>query len=330
MAVINLAQAINQALDQALEARGDVVLVGQDIGQLGGLFRITDGLAAKHGANRVIDVPVSGSAMVGTALGMAIAGLRPIVELQFMGFSYPALGQILGHVGRIRSRSRHRYSAPMVIRIPYGAGAGGGEMHSDSGEALYTHVPGVKVVAPSRPHDAKGLIMAAVEDPDPVVILEPVRLYRGVKEEVPDGLFQVPIGKARMEREGAAATLISYGAMMKETREAADSLADDGIECAVIDLRTLVPLDIETLAASVGLTGRAVVIAEEQRTSGFAGEIAAQIGEACFGDLEAPVARVTGLNTPVPLKIGQSVYLPSVEKIVEAVHSVIGARQESG
>ncbi len=328
MTVVTLAQSINQVLDQALEVRSDVVLIGEDIGRLGGLFRVTDGLLAKYGNQRVIETPVSASAMVGAAFGMAVGGLRPVVEVQSMGFSYAALGQIIGHVGRIRSRSRHRFSAPMVIRIPYGAGTGGGDLHSDSAEALFTHVPGLKVVAPSRPHDAKGLMMAAVEDPDPVVVLEPVRLYRTVKEEVPDELFQVPIGKARVEREGSDVTLISYGAMMRETRDAADNLERDGISAGVVDLRSLVPLDIEGVSESVNRTGRAVVVAEEQRTSGFAGEIVARIQEECFSNLKGRVARVTGLDASVPLRRNQDVYLPSVTQIIDSVRRLLESGEE--
>lgn len=328
MTVVTLAQSINQVLDQALEVRSDVVLIGEDIGRLGGLFRVTDGLLAKYGNQRVIETPVSASAMVGAAFGMAVGGLRPVVEVQSMGFSYAALGQIIGHVGRIRSRSRHRFSAPMVIRIPYGAGTGGGDLHSDSAEALFTHVPGLKVVAPSRPHDAKGLMMAAVEDPDPVVVLEPVRLYRTVKEEVPDELFQVPIGKARVEREGSDVTLISYGAMMRETRDAADTLERDGISAGVVDLRSLVPLDIEGVSESVNRTGRAVVVAEEQRTSGFAGEIVARIQEECFPNLKGRVARVTGLDASVPLRRNQDVYLPSVSQIIDSVRRLLESGEE--
>ena len=222
-----VAQALNSALATSLSSP-DVVLLGEDVGVTGGVFRVSDGLVEKFGAERVIDAPVAESGIVGAAFGMAIAGLRPIAEIQFMGFSYPAVDQIINHVGRIRNRSRHRFTAPMVIRIPYGAGIGAAEHHSESAEAMFVHTPGVKVVVPSNPYDAKGLLLAAVDDPDPVVFLEPIRIYRSIKGEVPDGHYTVPIGLAALEREGSDLTLIAYGAMMKEARAAAAVIARDG------------------------------------------------------------------------------------------------------
>lgn len=323
MPTITLAQAINHALAAALDEREDVVLLGEDIGVTGGVFRLTDGLLDKFGADRVIDTPVAESGIVGVGFGMAVAGLRPVLELQFMGFSYPAFDQIISHVSRIRHRSRHRFTAPLVIRIPYGGGIGAAEHHSESAEAIYAHVPGLKVVVPSRPTDAAGLLRAAIEDPDPVIFLEPIRLYRAVREEVREEPFTTPIGAASIERSGTDVTLLSWGAMMKETRAAADRLATDGVSAELVDLRSLVPLDIETISESVARTGRAVIVHEAPRTAGFGAEIAAQLQQRCLYELEAPVARVTGWDTVIPLKRSEHLYLPSVERIVAAVDRVV-------
>src|SRR3972149_3442676 len=237
-----MARALNEALDGALGNDDRVVLLGEDVGSTGGVFRITDGLLERHGPSRVFDTPVAESGIVGAAFGMAVAGLRPVAELQFMGFSYPAFDQIVSHIARIRNRSQHRFTAPMVIRIPFGGGIGAAEHHSESSEAIYAHIAGLKVVVPSTPYDAKGLLLAAIDDPDPVVFLEPIRLYRSVKEEVAEGKYIVSIGSARLEREGTDVTLITWGAMIKETREAAEQLAAAGVSVEVVDLRTLTPL----------------------------------------------------------------------------------------
>jgi pyruvate dehydrogenase E1 component beta subunit len=322
---ITLAQAINQSLARALEELDDVVLMGEDIGLTGGVFRITDGLRDEFGGDRVIDAPVAESGIAGVGFGMAVGGLRPVLEMQFMGFSYPALDQVINHISRIRNRSRHRFTAPLVIRIPYGGGIGAAEHHSESTEALYAHVPGLKVVVPSRPRDAAGLLRAAIEDPDPVIFLEPIRLYRAVKEDVPEQSFRTPIGAASVERPGSDVTLISWGAMMKETRAAAERLAAAGTSAEVVDLRTLVPLDLTTICESVSRTGRAVVIHEAPRTAGYAAEIAALIQEHCLYELEAPVLRVTGWDIVVPLKRAEHHYLPSVPRIVAAVRQVLEA-----
>ncbi|HEX9762728.1 MAG TPA: alpha-ketoacid dehydrogenase subunit beta [Acidimicrobiia bacterium] len=323
MAEVNLAQALNGALDTALSSDERVVLLGEDIGRAGGVFRITDGLRQKHGADRVFDTPVAESGIVGAAFGMAIAGLRPIAELQFLGFSYPAYDQIINHVARIRNRSAHRFTAPMVIRIPYGGGIGAAEHHSESTEAIYAHIPGLKVVVPSTPRDARGLVLAAIEDPDPVIVLEPIRLYRAVKEEVPEIYYKVDIGPVRLERQGDDLTLISWGAMMKETRQAATVLEQSGVSVEVIDVRTLAPLDRDGIAASVTKTGRAVVIHEAPLTGGLGGEIAATIQERCLYSLQAPVARVAGWDTVFPLKRSEHHYLPSVERIVSAAEKTL-------
>jgi pyruvate dehydrogenase E1 component beta subunit len=322
--VRTLAQALNSALDLALESP-DVVVLGEDVGRTGGVFRVTDGLQARHGADRVIDTPVAESGIIGAAFGMAVAGLRPVAELQFMGFSYPAFDQVVNHVARIRNRSRHRFTAPLVIRIPYGGGIGAAEHHSESAEAIYVHTPGLKVVVPSTPHDAKGLLLAAIDDPDPVVFLEPIRLYRAIKDEVADGRYTEPIGEAAMERQGGDVTLISYGAMMREVRAAADALEADGVVPEVIDLRTLSPLDVETVVASVAKTGRAVVVQEAPRTAGVASEVAAVLQEQALYSLLAPVQRVTGWDSVVPLRRAEKHYLPSTERVLAAARKVLEA-----
>ncbi len=318
----NLAQALNSALDHALDDP-DVVLIGEDVGRTGGVFRISDGLQQRHGEHRVIDTPVAESAIVGTVFGMAVAGMRPIAEIQFMGFSYPGYDQVVSHVARIRNRSRHRFTAPLVIRIPYGAGIGAAEHHSESTEVIYTHIPGLKVVVPSNPYDAKGLLLAAVADPDPVIFLEPIRLYRAIKGQVPDAAYQVPIGVAAVEQDGDDVTIIGYGAMMREIRQAAATLADQGISATTVDLRTLNPLDVETIVATVQHTGRAVVVHEAARTAGLAGEIIAVIQEEALYSLRAPVERVTGWDTVVPLRRAEHHYVPSVERIVAAVRRTL-------
>jgi pyruvate dehydrogenase E1 component beta subunit len=321
--VLNLAQAVNQALDAALGADPAVVVLGEDVGRTGGVFRVTDGLQQRYGETRVIDTPVSESGIVGAAFGLAVGGMRPVAEMQFMGFSYPAYDQVVSHVSRIRSRSRHRFTAPMVIRIPYGGGIGAAEHHSESTEAVYAHVPGLKVVVPSTPSDAKGLLLAAIADPDPVIFLEPIRLYRSVKEEVPGEAYEVPIGRARRAREGADVTVIAWGAMMRETMEAASQLAEEGLDAEVIDLRSLVPLDVDSVVASAGKTGRVVIVHEAPRTAGLAGELIALIQERALYSLQAPVLRVTGWDTVFPLKRSEHLYMPSVERIAAAVRRVM-------
>lgn len=323
MTAITLAQAINGTLDSALESDSRVVLLGEDIGRSGGVFRVTDGLQEKYGADRVFDTPVAESGIVGAAFGMAVAGLRPVAEIQFLGFSYPAYDQIINHVARIRNRSAHRFTAPMVIRIPYGGGIGAAEHHSESTEAIYTHIPGIKVVVPSTPLDARGLLLDALEDPDPVVFLEPIRLYRAVKEEVPDHSNSTILGPVRVEREGDEITLISWGAMMNETRAAATALEDSGVSVEVLDVRTLSPLDHDGIIGSVDKTGRAVVIHEAPRTGGLGGEIAAVIQERALYALRAPVRRVTGWDTIFPLKRSEGHYLPSAHQIVTAARQTL-------
>ena len=318
---VTIAQAINQALDDALADDDRVMVLGEDVGRTGGVFRITDGLLERHGSTRVVDTPVAESGIAGVGLGLAIAGMRPVVEMQFMGFSYPAFDQVINHVSRIRNRSRHRFSAPMVIRIPFGGGIGAAEHHSESAETIYAHTPGLKVVVPSRPADAYGLMRAAIEDPDPVVFLEPIRLYRSVKEELGEQIEDVPIGMASIENDGRDVTIVSYGAMMKECREAVKLLTDDGISAELVDLRTLVPLDVDAILASVRKTGRAVLVAEHPHTAGFMSEVSALISERALYALASPVKRITGWDTVFPLKRSEGLYLPSVDRVLAAVRS---------
>jgi pyruvate dehydrogenase E1 component beta subunit len=302
-----------------------VVLLGEDIGRTGGVFRITEGLRDKYGEERVFDTPVAESGIIGAAFGMAIAGLRPVAELQFLGFSYPAYDQIINHVARIRNRSNHRFTAPLVIRVPYGGGIGAAEHHSESTEAIYAHIPGLKVVVPSTPADARGLLLAAIEDPDPVLLLEPIRLYRAVKEDVPEVYYTTEIGPLRVEREGTDLTLISWGAMIKETRAAAGQLEDAGVSVEVLDLRTLSPIDHDGIVASASKTGRVVVVHEAPRTAGLGAEVAATIQERALYSLQAPVRRVAGWDTVFPLKRSEGHYLPSVDRIVKAAEETLEA-----
>src|SRR6266498_1500896 len=259
MTLLNMAQAINQALDQAMAADPRVLILGEDVGRTGGVFRVTQGLQDRYGDDRVVDTPVAESGIVGTAFGLAVGGMRPVAEMQFMGFSYPAYDQVISHVSRIRNRSRHRFTAPLVIRIPYGGGIGAAEHHSESAEAIYAHIPGVKVVVPGSPSDAKGLLLAAIEDPDPVVFLEPIRLYRAIKEDVPDETYTTPIGKSRVIRGGADVTVVAWGSMLREVRRAADLLEEDGIDAEVLDLRSLVPIDEDGLISSAEKTRRSTL-----------------------------------------------------------------------
>jgi len=324
MPEMNIAQALNSALTIALEDDA-VVLVGEDVGTTGGVFRVSDGLQPKYGEDRVIDTPVAESGIVGAAFGMAVAGIKPIAEIQFMGFSYPAFDQVINHVARIRNRSRGRFTAPMVIRIPYGAGIGAAEHHSESAEVIYVQSPGVKVVVPSTPYDAKGMLLSAVDDPDPVIFLEPIRLYRSIKQEVPEESYRVPLGTAAHLREGSDVTLIGYGSMMREVNAAADQLGAAGVSVDVIDVRSLVPFDAELVIDSAQRTGRVVIVQEAPRSAGFAAEIAAQIQERALYSLNAPIERVTGYDIVVPLRRAEQHFVPSVEKVVAAAKRTLSA-----
>jgi pyruvate dehydrogenase E1 component beta subunit len=323
--ILTMAQAINEALGQAMDADPRVMVLGEDVGRTGGVFRVTDGLRGRFGDDRVVDTPVAESGIVGTALGLAIGGMRPVAEIQFMGFSYPAYDQVVSHVSRMRHRSRHRFTAPMVLRIPYGGGIGAAEHHSESTEVIYAHIPGLKVVVPATPGDAKGLLLSAIGDPDPVVFLEPIRLYRATKEAVNEEPFTTPIGEARLARAGTDVTLVAYGSMLRETERAADVLEAEGVAAEVVDLRTLAPLDANAVTRSVERTGRAVVVHEAPRTGGFAGEVIALIQERCLFSLQAPVERVTGWDTVFPLRRSEHLYLPSPERIAAAARRTLEA-----
>jgi pyruvate dehydrogenase E1 component beta subunit len=318
MATMNMVHAINLALKEEMERDKDVVVLGEDVGRDGGVFRVTEGLLDMFGEDRVMDTPLAESGIVGTAIGMAVYGLKPVAEIQFMGFIYPAVDQIFNHAGRIRSRSRGRYSVPMVIRTPYGVGIRSPEHHSESSEAHFCHMPGIKVVVPSSPYNAKGLLISAIRDPDPVVFLESTRLYRMIKEEVPEGEYTVPLGKARIVQEGGQVTLIAWGSMLQRTMKSVE-----GVDAEVIDLMTLNPFDEETVYNSVKKTGRVVIVYEAPKTGGFGGEISASIAEDAMLYLKGPIKRVTGYDAVLPLPKLEDYYAPSVERIRKAVDEVM-------
>jgi len=323
MPLLNMVEAINRALREEMARDAAVLLLGEDVGKEGGVFRVTEGLQQAFGEERAIDTPLAESGIVGVAFGMALMGLRPVAELQFMGFLYPALDQIISHVGRIRNRSRGEYTAPLVIRMPYGGGIHAPEHHSESTEAILAQIPGIKVVVPSTPADACGLLKSAIRDPDPVLFLEPKRVYRALKGEVPDGEHLVPLGSARIARLGREVTLIAWGAMVRETERAAEVLAGEGVEAEILDLRTVSPLDAGAIVASVQKTGRCVVVHEAPRTCGLGAEISALLMEEALLQLRAPVARVTGYDTVMPLPKAEHFYLPDVPRIVRAVRQVM-------
>jgi pyruvate dehydrogenase E1 component beta subunit len=295
-----------------------VVLLGEDVGKDGGVFRVSEGLLERFGAKRVIDTPIAESAIVGTAIGMAVYGLRPVAEVQFMGFIYSAFDQIFSHAARIRSRSRGRYSCPLVIRTPYGAGIKAPELHEESSEAFFCHMPGIKVVVPSGPYNAKGLLLSAIRDPDPVIFLEPTRIYRLIREEVPAGEYLAPLGRARVAREGNNVTIIAWGSMLHRTLEAAE-----GYDAEVIDLMTLSPFDEETVLKSVRKTGRVLIVHEAPHTGGFGAELAATIAEMEILSLRGPILRVTGPDAPVPLARLIDHYLPSLARIRKALDELM-------
>ncbi len=312
---MNIVNAVNDAMDIKLAEDNTVIVYGEDVGQEGGVFRVTEGLQSKHGADRVFDCPLAESGIVGTAVGMAAAGLRPVVEMQFSGFSYPAFNQILSHAARMRNRTRGRYDMPMVIRMPYGGGINALEHHSESMEALYAHIPGLKVVIPSTPHDAKGLMISAIESNDTIIFMEPKRIYRAIKQEVPEEKFAIPIGKAKIVQEGSDLTIVTYGALVREVQKAAVAAKKQGISVEIIDLRTIYPIDKETIAESVKKTGRIMTVIESPGSFSSASEITQTIVEEAFLYLEAPPKRVTGFDTIVPLPRGEHHFIVSPDKI---------------
>ena len=317
MTQMNLVQAINSALRGALQEDENVLLIGEDIGSLGGVFRVTQGLREEFGADRVLDTPLSETGILGTAIGMALHGLRPVSEIQFADFIYPGFDQLVSEAAKYRYRTAGEFQVPMVVRTPYGGGIRGGQYHSQSPEAVFIHTPGLKVVCPSNPYDAKGLLLEAIRDEDPVIFFEPKRVYRAVKMEVPDAPYTLPLSEAKVVRLGEQVTCLAWGAMLFEAFSAAEEAAKEGVEVEVIDLRTLWPLDIETIVSSVKKTGRLVIVHEAPRTCGFGSELVALITERAFLHLEAPPIRVTGWDTPFPLTHERE-YLPLAHRIVPA------------
>jgi pyruvate dehydrogenase E1 component beta subunit len=316
MKIMNMVKAINNALDLKLKEDKSIVVYGEDVGVEGGVFRVTEGLQQKHGADRVFDSPLAESTIIGSAIGMAVAGMRPVVEIQFSGFAYPAFDQMVSHLARMRNRTRGKYTTPAVVRMPYGGGINALEMHSESMEAFYGHTPGLKVVIPSTPYDAKGLLISAIESEDPVIFMEPKRIYRAIKQEVPEELYSIPIGKAKVVSQGTDITVVAYGAMIREAQKAAALAKKEGISVELIDLRTIYPLDRETIVESVKKTGRVAVVAEGPTTFGVGAEITALVNEGAFLSMEAPPKRITGFDTLVPYPQGEHFYMQSPEKIL--------------
>ena len=320
MAELTLVEAVNDALHTELARDDDVMVLGEDVGRAGGVFRATAGLRDRFGPDRCVDTPLAEAGILGSAVGLCMAGWRPVVEMQYDAFSYPSLNQLITHVGRYRWRSGGRMEFPLTIRMPYGGGVRAPELHDDSPETYYVHTPGIKVAIPSTPADAKGLLAAAIRDPDPVVVLEPKLVYRTSRGEVPEGEHVVPLGRARIVREGSDATLIAYGAMVPVCELAADSL---DASCEIVDIRSLRPLDEATILASVAKTGRVVIVHEAPRTVGFGAEIAALVAEKAIFDLQGPVLRVTGYDVPYPYWTIEDAYMPSAERVAAAVQSLL-------
>ena len=323
MSAITLLEAVTQALAYELEHDENVLLLGEDIGLNGGVFRATEGLQKRFGARRVIDTPLAETMIAGLGIGMAAQGLRPVCELQFMGFIYPALDHILNHAARMRNRSRGRVTCPLVIRAPFGGGIRAPEHHSESTEAMFAHIPGLRVVIPSSPARAYGLLLAAIRNPDPVIFLEPKRIYRMVKQEVPDNGVALPLDTCFVLKEGTDLTLITWGACVHETMQVAAQLANEGISAEVVDVATVKPLDMDTILQSVSKTGRVVIVHEACRTGGVGAEIAAQIVEKAMDLLHAPIQRVTGYDCPMPYYKNEYFYIPSVQRIRDAVDLVL-------
>ncbi len=316
---LTVVQAVRDGLATEMRADDEVIVLGQDVGKNGGVFRATEGLYEEFGGDRVVDTPLAESAIVGCAVGMATMGLRPVPEIQFSGFMYPGFDQIVSHMARFRTRSRGRFTVPMTLRAPYGGGIRAPEHHSESKEAFYAHEAGLKVVIPSTPSDTKGLLIAAIRDPDPVIFLEPKLIYRAFREDVPEEAYTVPIGEATTRRDGDDVVAFTYGAMTRPTLEAAENLATDGIDVSVVDLRTVSPLDREAIVEAFERTGRAAVVHEAPKTGGLAGEITAIIQEEALLYQEAPVRRITGFDVPYPQYALEDYYLPSVTRIEEGI-----------
>jgi pyruvate dehydrogenase E1 component beta subunit len=321
----NVLEAINNALDEEMSRDPRVMVLGLDVGKLGGVFRATSGLLEKHGVQRVVDTPLAEASIIGASLGLAISGMVPVAEIQFLGFTAQAFHQIGPQLARYRARSRGRYHCQVTIRAPFGGGIHSPEFHSDAVEAQFVQSPGIKVVMPSNPYDAKGLLIEAIRDPDPVLYCEPDRLYRLGRMEVPDGAYTIPFGKAAIVREGEDITLVAWSAAVESCLMAAERLADEGISATVVDLRTLVPFDVETVVGAVAKTGRCVVVHEAPLSAGFGAEVAATLASEAFYDLDAPIARVTSWDVPYPAAPLEGWYLPSVERVVAAARRTAGA-----
>lgn len=321
MANLTLIQAVNDGLKTAMRTDPNVVVFGEDVGPKGGVFLATEGLSKEFGDERCFDTPLSEDGIVGAAIGMAVNGLKPVCEIQFQDFIFPAFDQIVSEAAKLRYRSGGQYTAPMVIRTPYGGGIRGGLYHSQSGEAYFCHTPGLKVVIPSTPYDAKGLLLASIDDPDPVLFLEPKALYRALKGEVPEGKYKVDLSTLRTAREGRNVTVFCYGAMVPVCMKAAEQAAEKGIETLVVDLRTLLPLDEEGVLDAAKQTGRVVVVHEAPRFCGFGGEISAIIAENAIEYMEAPIARVTGFDTPFPNTLEHH-YMPDDRRVLDAIEHV--------
>jgi pyruvate dehydrogenase E1 component beta subunit len=321
----NVLEAINNALDEEMSRDPNVMVLGLDVGKLGGVFRATSGLLEKHGAQRVVDTPLAEASIIGASLGLAISGMVPVAEIQFLGFTAQAFHQIGPQLARYRTRSRGRFHCQVTIRAPFGGGISSPEFHSDAVEAQFVQSPGIKVVMPSNPYDAKGLLIEAIRDPDPVLYCEPDRIYRQGRMEVPDGAYTIPFGKAAIIRQGTDVTLVAWSAAVELCLLAAGRLADDGISATVVDLRTLVPFDVETVVGAVARTGRCVVVHEAPMSGGFGAEIAATLASEAFYDLDAPIARVASYDVPYPAAPLEGWYLPSVERVVAAARKT--ARQ---
>ena len=320
---LTLVQAVRDGLYTEMAQDDSVVVMGEDVGENGGVFRATQGLIDEFGADRVIDTPLAESGIAGTAIGMAAYGMRPVAEFQFMGFIYPAFDQIVSHAARLRTRSNGRFNCPAVFRAPYGGGIHAPEHHSESTEALFAHHPGLKVAIPSTPYDTKGMLISAIRDPDPVVFLEPKLIYRAFREDVPEDDYTVPLGEAAVRREGADVSVFTWGAMTRPTLEAAEDLAEEGVDAEVVDLRTVSPLDEETIQESFRKTGRAVVVHEAPRSGGLAAEITTTIQEDVLLYQEAPINRVTGFDVPFPLYAIEEYYLPEAARIKDGIKETV-------
>jgi 2-oxoisovalerate dehydrogenase E1 component beta subunit len=317
-----MVQAIRSALIDEMTRDPDVVILGEDIGARGGVFLCTEGLLDMFGKERVIDTPLSEAGIIGAATGMALYGLKAVAEIQFIDFLYPGFDQLVSEAAKLRYRSAGQFSVPMVVRSPYGGGVRGGSYHSQSPEAYYVATPGLKVVVPSNPHDAKGLLIASIRDPDPVVFMEPKKIYRSVKSELPDGAYEVPLGKAALTREGKHVSVITYGAMVPVAMETAAAMEKDGVDVEVLDLRTLQPYDIEAILTSVAKTGHVVVLQEAPRIGGYGGEISAFIAEEAIEHLAGPIVRVAGWDTPFPYAL-EKAYMPTVERVRRAIKKTL-------